>query len=57
MRILGHITGRGDFVGFFSSVPSVLRGAVDQTIERYRSLVAALLQAPDRVIGDCDPSP
>lgn len=51
-RILGHITGRGDFVGFFSSVPSVLRGAVDETIERYRSLVAALVQAPDRVIGN-----
>lgn len=51
-RIFGHITGRGDFVGFLSSVPSVLRGAVDATLERYRSVVAALLQAPDRVIGD-----
>ena len=51
-RILGYITGRGEFVGFFSAVPSVLRGAVDETIERYRSLVAALLEAPDRKIGN-----
>lgn len=39
VRVLGHITGRGEYVGSFSAVPSVLRGR-------------SLLDAPDRIIGN-----